>query len=803
MANPARPSILQSPWLAFLFDLVLVVAILAGLVFRFAWVNWNSDAQLHPDEYGLTNTLTVLRIPDTLSDYFNTRLSPISPYQKYDFDGLPAEGGPDNRMRWGQWPMIIIRAAAEMNNDTGYGELRILGRRLSALSDFLAVILLYFTGRRLYGHHVGLLGAAFSALAVMQIQQSHFMTVDNFGTFFSAAALYCCVRIAQLPLAARFISSNQGSEIPVKSPPYQPEWRVAGWFALFGVSFGMALACKVNLLPLAGMILPAAFISIADLKLRRRDDLTRIAIITAGLLLLAGLVSVITFRVTQPMSFRALSGDTTLLTFNLNPDWVDSMEVASMESRGVGGGPPGEQWAARPAILFPLMNLVVWGLGLPLGLAAWAGFARAGWQTLRKGTNWQAHLLPLIWTGGYFLFMGTRWVKSIRYFLPIYPFLCLLAAWLLIELWRSARASSQRRILNTILAGLTFALVLAGTFTYARVFTAAVYEQDHTRIRATEWIYQNVPAPVHLELDTAQGLRFQPVGAPDGLPLEPGQRYTFRFSAQNSGKVIRLIVPRIRNPTSTDASVEAILGLTEEEGLELEHVTLIAPPSATTTSATPLIASLDGAKIESGKTYYLTLVNHAQYPLTLNRLVISNENWDEGLPVPYHSYSPFGDFYRGVTMEVRWYDDENKRRMFYERLAQVDYIILPSQRGIWSTARLQLTYPMTIEYYRALFDGRLGFDLVAQFDAPFKIGPLWISDVGGTLGWKQPPELPVFNFNFFAAEEAFSVYDHPPVWIFKKRADFNLQNAVEILDSFDLSTVIVQSPRDARPRPIQ
>jgi hypothetical protein len=29
--------------------------------------------------------------------------------------------------------------------------------------------------------------------------------------------------------------------------------------------------------------------------------------------------------------------------------------------------------------------------------------------------------------------MGTRWVKSVRYFLPIYPFLCLLAAWLLIE----------------------------------------------------------------------------------------------------------------------------------------------------------------------------------------------------------------------------------------------------------------------------------------------------------------------------------------------------------------------------------
>ena len=104
---------------------------------------------------------------------------------------------------------------------------------------------------------------------------------------------------------------------------------------------------------------------------------------------------------------------------------------------------------------------------------------------------------------------------------------------------------------------------------------------------------------------------------------------------------------------------------------------------------------------------------------------------------------------------------------------------------------------MTMEYYRALFDGRLGFAQVASFSAPFKLGPLEVSDVGGTFAWNKKPALPLFNHSGLAAEEAFSVYDHPPVWIFKKRTDFSLEKAKSILDSVDLSQVVVQSALNA------
>ena len=107
------------------------------------------------------------------------------------------------------------------------------------------------------------------------------------------------------------------------------------------------------------------------------------------------------------------------------------------------GGPPGVQWTNRPALVFPWINIVFWGMGLPLGLTAWAGLAWALRRSYRGG-EWKRHLLPLTWAGGYFLFMGTRWVKSVRYFLPIYPFLALLAAWALLELWRRVRDEGPR-----------------------------------------------------------------------------------------------------------------------------------------------------------------------------------------------------------------------------------------------------------------------------------------------------------------------------------------------------------------------
>jgi len=769
-----------------LFVVYLLALIAVGVSYRFRWTNWSQGTNLHPDEYGLTGTLTQLQMPQNLSDYFNTRLSPISPYAKYDLNGEPAGNGPDNRMRWGQWPIILIRGLAEIAGQTGYDEMRLFGRRLSAVADTLALLLIFLIGRRLYDYKTGLLAAALSALAVMQIQQAHFMTVDNFSLVFTCLAMYAGVRIAQRPCVAR-------PDSPARFAAYRPDAWALGWYLLFGLSFGMAMSSKINLLPLGGMLLIAAFSGIADLKLRRRQDLTAIFGFTALYLALAFAVALFTFRVTQPMSFRAASGDTTLLTLRPNPDWVESMKVAQGESSGVGGGPPGEQWAHRPAIIFPLVNMVLWGMGLPLGLMAWAGLIWAAWRLARTRQDWKIHILPLVWAAGYFLFMGTRWVKSIRYFLPIYPFLCLLAAWALLEFWR--RRQQAGRLSRQVLPAVLILVVTGGTLAWAAAFTRAVYQSDHTRIQATRWIFANIPGTFHLTLRTPDGAAvLQPIPAPDFLQINSLTPFVQPFRPLQAASLDQIDIPhavaagdgRVRIAVSRDLEGQQVVAATE---VQVAAGAIFPGPAASGRfQATPL---------DADATYYLHVAPLDGQTVSFSHNVVANESWDEGLPVPFDGWDPFGQLYRGATLEVRWPDDEHKLRMYLDTLAQVDYIILPSQRGIWTTCRIPKTYPMTMLYYRSLFDGQLGFDLVAQFHAPLRLGPLWVSDVGGSVAWNRQPELPVLNRNPLAAEEAFSVYDHPPVWIFKKRSDFNIRSVEQVLRTIDLSQVVVQSPRDA------
>ena len=72
------------------------------------------------------------------------------------------------------------------------------------------------------------------------------------------------------------------------------------------------------------------------------------------------------------------------------------------------------------------------------------------------------------------------------------------------------------------------------------------------------------------------------------------------------------------------------------------------------------------------------------------------------------------------------------------------------------------------------FHGNLGFELVQVFTSNPTIGPLSLND----------------QF----AEEAFTVYDHPKVLIFKKTADYDPQKVQDILGVVDFSQVIRLPP---------
>jgi YYY domain-containing protein len=789
------------------FEIGMILLILVGVIFRFSWTNWSEGMDLHPDEYGLTSTLTSLAFPKSFADYFNTRISPLSPYQKYDADGNPTVPGPDNSMRWGQWPQIIIRGTAEAVtaveqavvpgidslqsklcppgksdataracqpipeiNYTSYGWLRLLGRTLSALADALSVLTLLAIGLRLFSRRIALLGTALSALAVMQIQQSHFMTVDNFAVLFSTLSIYCAVRAAQ-----------KGG---------------ASWYALFGTFYAMTLASKINLAPLGVMIALAAWMGHRELWKQRDLGLWKRFGPAAVQMALAVAVTLVVFRVTQPMSIRATTGDTGFFTLHLNPDFVRSMKISLDESNG-GGGPPSEQWTNRPAIIFPFLNMVLWGMGLPLGLTAFAALFWAGYR-LYKGKDWEAHLLPVVYTAGIFLFLATRWVKSMRYFLAVYPFFCLLAAWALVELWNLAKPRGGWR---KALAGALIGAVVVGTLAWAWGFTN-IYRNDNTRFQASRWIYQNVPAPFDLHL-------LLPSGGTDNEPIPyyadqqiGSDPVIIQFTTFQSGTLNGISLGFARDLSGTANSVMHVAIDTEPPGSgPLAETDLVIPHSGTDPRGVSVSGSFGPLALSAGTHYRLVLSAVSGGPFSVQGATIANESWDEGMPERIEGRDGFGGLFKGITMEVRWPDLENKREMFLDTLAQADYVIMPSQRAVWSASRLPAAYPMTLEYYRALFDGRLGFDLVSNFQTPIVIGPLQFSDLAGSVAWGHAPSLPLFNNNPLAAEEAFSVYDHAPVWIFKKRADFRIEQVQAILNAIDLTTVVQQDARQATKYP--
>ncbi len=766
-----------------LFNILLIGLLAFGIWNNFRNMRWDDDALLHPDEYGLTNTLTQLHMPSSISNYFNTRISTMSPYNKYDENGETIANGPDNTMRWGQLPMLIIRLTAEALNRTGFIELRTTGRYLSALMNLGSMIMLYVIARRLFGHTTALLAAALFSLCVQSLQQSHFMTVDNFATFFTMLTLNAALRIA----FGDYLSRDAYGTLRMSKK---------GWIAMarFGLCLGMTICCKVNLAMLGVILAPAVLICFADTKLVCRQDFSRIIALAAESALMAIVVMVLACRVFQPMMFRASTGDTSFFTFALNPDWVRSMNTAATESKGIGGGPPSEQWAHRPAFFFAWMNQVFWGMGMPLGLAVWA-FLIMGWVYIFRSKEeglWKKLLLPAFWATLFFLFMSTRFVKNNRYFLPTYPSFCLMAAWGLGTWYKQSKKTVGR-----VLCCLVGAIVLGGTFTWTCAFMNTVYGQMNTRVEATNWIYDNIPSLFQFaDVEDGEVTAAISIPADETETLYANAPLDKKFRPYKDAEVNTLKMPKARaigaeGTEKVTLTMAVYLETTASDPIWSEEAEVELGPEETS-----LEIPVTPFTLEKEKTYWLRVGLKEGPNVSLRRVAIANENWDEGLPFRSRELDPFGQLYTGITNEVRWYDTEDKVEMFMDVLTRSDYLILPSQRGIWSVCRIPRTYPMTMAYYQALFDGSLGFKLVGEYQRPIKIGPFYISDLAGTITTEYP-ELPVVNRSNTAAEEAFSIYDHAPVWIFEKTEDFSADKLREFLESFDLTKVVVQGPADA------
>ncbi len=162
--------------------------------------------------------------------------------------------------------------------------------------------------------------------------------------------------------------------------------------------------------------------------------------------------------------------------------------------------------------------------------------------------------------------------------------------------------------------------------------------------------------------------------------------------------------------------------------------------------------------------------------------VIGYEYWDDPLPVGGDS----GDSFERVALDLYAEDTAAKRQRLVDQLASIDYLVLSSNRLVASIPRQPMRYPMTGRYYAALTSGALGFEPVADFAAWPRLGPFVFPD----QEWPLPPALRAGDVvvPLPPAEEAFSVYDHPRVIVYRKRADFSASLVSQVLSAVDVES---------------
>ncbi len=329
----------------------LILIVILGAIFRFSNLNWDEGQHLHPDERYISLVLTAVSLPSSVQEYFSLE-NPLSPFNTQYSSYI-----------YGQLPLTAIKFLTVNLGFDSYDKAYILGRTVSAVLDTVSILLVFILGRRLFGLRTGLFGAlAYSAMP-LAIQNSHFMTMESWQTFFWLITI-----LVMLP-----------------NKYFQMDWRrqLAG-----GILLGMALATKANSIYLAGLFL-----------------------IWGGVLALP--VAVLAFRSFQPTIFSSASW----LDWGLRPEFRRAFEFQQAAINGTVMFPPQWQWMETTPIIFLIKNLGLWGLGPMISVLLILGLLVSIYMAVKKRNFKLAVLWLFILTIiGY---SGTKFVKTMRYAVPL------------------------------------------------------------------------------------------------------------------------------------------------------------------------------------------------------------------------------------------------------------------------------------------------------------------------------------------------------------------------------------------------
>jgi 4-amino-4-deoxy-L-arabinose transferase-like glycosyltransferase len=364
-------------------------------------------------------------------------------------------------------------------------EVFVVARVTAAVVGTLAVWLVYVAGAKFADRRVGLLAAALLAVAFLPVFYAHLALND----------------------------------VPTLAPIALSLWGTAGvlrdgrmrWYALAGVGLGLACATKYT-----GGVVLVPLLAAVFVQLSARGAGSRARATAFGGLVLAGVFALGAFVVANPFS---------VLDFAAFRDGLNHQASAAEDELGKLG------LTQRSGHLYYVWTFM-WGLGVVPFAAGILGALAA----IARDRRLAIVLVPAPIL--YVLFMGTQERYFGRWLMPVFPIVCILAAWAIV---RGAEVLSRRApALRPALYALGAVLLLGQGVVYS-LHDGLVLSRPDTRNLARAWMAANVPPKTKIVVE--------PV-VPDAWASDIGRPYA---GTSNGARWVKF--PTSRSNIANDGSI--------------------------------------------------------------------------------------------------------------------------------------------------------------------------------------------------------------------------------------------------------
>ncbi len=412
------------------YSLIVVLIVVLGSFFRLSYLDWDEHHYLHPDERLYINASN-MSLPHSLPEFLSVN-SPLNPHMFY----------------YGSFPLYIYLSFQWLYK-TLFSvniNLLVLSRFISALLSSLSIIIIYRIAKKIISEKGAIFAVFLYAFSIGSIQYAHFNTTESLLTFLNLLILWVSLIFIE---RIKFHRSMHLKAV-----------------IIIGILVGLSAATKITGLSFG--LTPFAAFAIFLLK-NRKNNLKRNAIY----LFMLGIILVVIASITAFLGAPYNLIDIT--SFNREQEYMQGVILGKYK-------PPFTIiYENTIPYIYQITQILPW-IFSPLALMlSFVGFIAVLKKSFSK--NYRL-LLILVWPVVYFAAAGKWYTKFTRYMVPLIPYFSLYAAYIINKL-----IESRYKKLYSVIILIIFFTHLSLSLN----FISEIYQNRHTRISASKWIYENIP----------------------------------------------------------------------------------------------------------------------------------------------------------------------------------------------------------------------------------------------------------------------------------------------------------------------